>query len=281
MPKDLDRKFLHKFTKHTNLYKPHSEKVSSTTFPEQISELLNTIVTLKYRDHRIGDKDIVSIPSYGRPKDDGEYFKFTNEGPDKLDPHDIYTGDFKIIRADKVDPFRMIAISTDYDKIIISTTKQENGNYIYPDIVCEYPIQMNEYIGIACFDKYNILEEPRLKSVTLRVDTYEPCYSVLMEILGSTGYVRFLLGDETEAFFDDYYDTDGSKDYNAKDASEYDNPTDVDGYKADHRNIGPITDVNGGPADNFAKMYDSMMNDEDIKEFRKETIERYKIYGAL
>ena len=53
---------------------------------------------------------------------------------------------------------------------------------------------MNEYIGLQCEDQY-AGEIVSLKSVTLRVDKCEPCYSVLMEYIGDKK-VRFILGDE-------------------------------------------------------------------------------------
>lgn len=281
MPKELDEKFLHKLTKHTNLYKPHSNHVDSTTFPEQNVDLLNSKVVLKYRDHRIGDRDIISTSSSGRPSDDEEFVPYTEDSPDKFDPHDIYEDEFIIIRADRTEPYRLIAVSTNYDKIVISSSKMENDKYLFEDIVVEYPIQLNEFIGIACYDKYNNKDIPELRSVTLRVDAYEPCYSVLMELLGSTGYVRFILGDECPVVLQDYYDTDGSHDYDNKNASEYSNPVDIDGYTSDHRYISPIKDINGGPANSFEKMYDSIMNDEEIAIFREKTIKGYKIYGAI
>ena len=154
--KKLNDVLLHLITKHTNLQLPFSDYVKSDKFPTQISELLNSEVNIKYRNY--------------------------------------YEEPFIVLRADAEKPFRLIAVSKDYSKIIINSTEVINDNYLFLTKVSEYPIQMNEYIGLQCEDQY-AGDIVNLKSVTLRVDKCEPCYSVLMEYIGDNK-VRFILGDE-------------------------------------------------------------------------------------
>ena len=131
MPKELDEKFLHKLTKHTNLYKPHSNYVDSMTFPEQNVDLLNSKVVLKYRDHRIGDRDIISTPSSGRPSDDGEFIPYGTDYNYK----DVVIDDFvyrnKDLEFNK--EYKLQIVNLFNDKF-----KYKNKNYTLKDIIKMY-----------------------------------------------------------------------------------------------------------------------------------------------
>lgn len=286
MPNQLSDILLHKVTKHTNLYRPYSDYVNGAIFPNQITSLLNTTVTLKYRNHYIADyqetqsREPIIKGSSSRPSDDDKFVAPT-EGPDDIDPRIVFEDKFRIIRADAAEPYVLIGISEDYSKILVNSSKIVNGKYEYETKVSEWPVQDNSLIGIAVYDHY-VREPEEIKGVTMRVDTGEPCYSVIMEILGSTGYVRFVLGDEMYSIVRDYYDKDGSYDYDNKNANEYPNPKIVDGSRADWSKINIFENINGGPADIFDTFTDKdqIMSDEDIMKFRKDVLGGIKIYGT-
>jgi hypothetical protein len=102
-----------------------------------------------------------------------------------------------------------------------------------------------------------------------------------MENLGSTGVVRFILGDECRHLLYDYYDIDGSRDYDAKNAPELPNPVDVTGEWADADEHGYVfTDVNGGHSNNWDKLYTEVMSNEEVREFREKLLEGKIIYGT-
>ncbi len=286
---------LHLLTRHTNLVQPYSDYVTATEFPEQITELLNTEVTIKYRNHYLSDISLIEKPATiirdgetisSRPSDDAQQMEARKipETEEKESPFVQEDKKFRIVRADAAEPYRLIAISTDYEVIVVNSTKKDDsGEYAFKTLVSEYATQLNEYVGLGCYDQYaGVITE--LKAATIRVDATEPCYSVLMEFLGSTGVVRFILGDEAASMLYDYYDIDGSRDYNAKHAEEESNPVDVTGEYADADNINIVwTNVNGGPANNWDKMYldGTVMRDDEIYEFRKSILEGMKIYGTV
>ena len=130
-----------------------------------------------------------------RPSDDSQQLEDREPlSYEKEEKPFYYEEPFIVLRADAEKPFRLIAVAKDYSKIIVNSTEVIDGNYLFLTKVSEYPIQMNEYIGLQCEDQYagDIVS---LKSITLRVDKCEPCYSVLMEYVDDNK-VRFILGDE-------------------------------------------------------------------------------------
>lgn len=292
MKKEYDV-MLHLLTRHTNLVQPYSDYVQPNIFPEQISELLNTEVTIKYRNHYLSDRSLneraATIIRNGeiissRPSDDRQQIETRVSKVEEDEFPFVSEGTFRIVRADATPPYRLIGISTNYQFIIVNSSEQdESGEYAFTYLVSEYPTQLNEYIGLECYNQYGG-EIQELRAATLRVDATEPCYSILIEFLGSTGIARFILGDEAASILYDYYDIDGSSDYNAKHATEELNPTDVTGEYADADKVGIVwTNVNGGPANKWDKMYENetVMKDEEIYEFRKSILEGIKIYGAI
>ena len=156
----------------------------------------------------------------------------------------------------------------------------QNGKLEYTEKISIYPIQINELIGLELSDQF-VGKIDELRAVSLRIDDGEPCYSVLMEILGSTGYVRFILGDDVQSIVVDYYYNKWENDYNGMDSVEnHGTPVDVDGYKADYSKVSSSKDIDGGPANTVSKLYTDIMNDEEVATFRKNTIEGKKIYGS-
>ena len=201
--KKHDDILLHLLTKHTNLQVPFSDYVKSNKFPAQISELLNTEVNIKYRNYYETDLETETRAAViirngekvsSRPSDDIQQLEDREPSLyEKEEKPFYYEEPFIVLRADAEKPFRLIAVSKDYSKIIVNSTEIIDGDYLFLTKVSEYPIQMNEYIGLQCEDQY--AGDISLNSVTLRVDKCEPCYSVLMEYVGDNK-VRFILGDE-------------------------------------------------------------------------------------
>lgn len=194
---------LHKqITKHSNLMIPFSDHVTAFKFPKQNEQLLNTTVTLKYRDRHIADKEAVNIPSSGRPKDDVVFSEadINKEGDDNI----IFTSDFIILRADISDPYKYIAVSTDYRHIIVGKML-ENGE-INTEIYPVSMIQMSEYIGLYTTNMY-FAKLDLVDAVIISADNGEPCNAVILEYIDkSTNTVRFVLGDECFSPIKGYYD---------------------------------------------------------------------------
>ena len=239
---------LHKLTKHTNVSMPFCKYISGNVFPTQIPELLNTDITLKYRNHYLVDNS--DLPCIGRPSDDTEYRPKSYDGPEfNGDQNDVYSGTFTVIRADSSEPFRLIAVSKDYKKILINSTKVKDGAYEFLTKISEYSVQDNMFFGLDVRDQY-AGELNELKAVSVRVDEGEPCYSVMLEFLGATNYIRFILGDEAFTAINTYLDLDEQFDYNNATAKEEDNYLDADGYYADWRDVTDSLNIDGGYAGN-------------------------------
>ena len=284
--------YLNKLTKHTNLQNPRSDFVNGTKFPDQNTDLLNHTISLKYRDYYNPNfNDIKDAPDtmmkgndivYSRPKDDFHSL------PDTYGPEDIeegyyyHEGNFKVIRADATAPYRLIAMSADGQKILLNSSRPYGDGYEFERKISIYPIQRNEYIGLGFYSQYT-LDISGLLCCTLRIDAGEPCTAILMELLGSTGQVRFLLGDEALQVLDDYWDPDGTSDYNGRDAIEYANPVDVDGGYPEELEGVVYFDINGGPANYWHELYkkDCIMTDDQIAEFRLKVLEEKTIYGTV
>ena len=247
MVRQLTDVLLHKKTKHTNYTTPFSEFISSDKFPKQDKNKLNTYINLSYRNmYIVEDRD--------------------EEG------HLIITEEFLIVRYDVSEPFRLIGISRNFSVILIGDTRN------YQDTIIQYPIQLNEFCILSVFDQYPA-HIPEIKGVTLRVDEGEPCNSVIIEFLADN-YVRFLIGDECFTKLFDYYDHDGSRDFDGKDSTEYENPIDLDGYYPDWSNIKEYLNIDGGPADCLIHMYYEVKTVDEINEMRKLVLEGKKIYES-
>lgn len=281
MVQQLQDFLLHKHTRHTNKYMPYSNFVKGDIFPEQIKELLNTTVTIKYRNYNLPESCIKYREPISRPHDDME-FKPRVAGAEETEDKFFYEGKFRVLRADAAEPYTLIAVSEDYSMMIVNSTKEIDGKYEFEDKVSEYPLQMNEFVGLLVWDQY-AAEIRELKAVTLRVDRSEPCYSIMMEFLGSSGEVRFIIGDEAFSKIYEYYKEFEDRDYDGKTSSEVKDiiPVDVEGWFAEEKAGATYKDINSGYADNFAKMYtDDVLSDKGIIELRKEVLKEIKIYGA-
>lgn len=190
-------------TKHSNLMIPFSDHVTAFKFPQQNKELLNTIVTLQYRNRYIADKEAVNIPSLNRPKDDVVFREADiKEGDENI----IFKGNFIILRADISEPYKYIAISTDYNHIVIGKMTSEGliDNSIYPVTM----VQMTEYIGLCVTNMY-FAKLDLTDAIVLSVDGGEPCNAVIMEYIDKDkNIVRFVLGDECFSVIHGYIDLD-------------------------------------------------------------------------
>lgn len=271
---------LHLLTRATNLNIPYSDYVKGDKFPEQNKELINTKVTIQYRDYYKYDIEILDIKA-NRPKDDTPNIPNT-EGPESYEYNHIYKDEFRVVRADAEAPFVLIGINDDYSRIIINSSEpKENGGYKFEDLVSIYPIQRNEFTAIGVYSQY-VGELDRLVGATMRVDACEPCASIIIELVGDNT-VRFTLGDEHFSVLYDYYDIDGSRDYDGRKAARAEETqVDVDGYRADHTGISNFTNVDGGYANNWKELFDKnrILIDDEVFEFRRKILEGKKIYGT-
>ena len=283
MIKEYYKNYLQELAKHTNKIAPYCRYIGANVFPEQISELLNTEVTLKYRTHY--KIEMMDDEPSSRPSDDDPFIHINPEGPEFIDPHDIYEDQFIVVRADRTEPYRFIAMAKDYSKFLVNSTKKDdNDEYLFNSTVSLYPLQNDRLIGFMVQDEWEG-EITNMNAVTLRVDDCEPAYSVLMEFLGSSGVVRFLIGDEIKA---NIVDTYVSIDYDNKDASEHEDPIDVDGTHADNDGLDEetFTNIDGGFANNLQISLNPNnvrleLSDKERIQFIESVMEDVVIYGSV
>lgn len=257
MAKQLFDLLLHKLSRHSNREVPWSNGIiTPTVFPVQITSLVGTTVSLRYRDHnKLNTSDFRRIRTANRPNDDTDFIP-ASTGPEDYDYdiNDILTANFKILRADNAEPYVFIGVSEDYTAIIVSSTKQVNGDYIFRTQVEEYPGQINELVGISVHDQYVGTTSEVTNAVTLRVDSGEPCHSVIMEKVNNK--CRFILGQEAMSNLYGYSVINIVKDK-------------LEGQRE------LTTDVTGLYTDLY---YDDVLSDEQIAEFRQEILSNITLY---
>lgn len=168
--------YLHELTHHTNYTIPFSNYIGYDQYPVQDIDLLGEERSFKYYNMKFADQ---------------EESQMSRE--DLIDPHIVYVGLFKILRYDIQEPYVYIAISLDYNEIIV-------GNTLDNTIPLMYPVQQSEFIGLEVDNMYPGQLE-RNHAVILRCDEGEPCLAVLMETTPK-GEIRFVLGDECMSLVD-------------------------------------------------------------------------------
>ena len=219
----LSEVLLNYASKETNTTSPHSDYITPEKYPEQNHSLVNTVITLKFKNNykcnvvkalskpavRIVDGEKISL----RPHDDHQ---FINErvipDPDGDLNHDTWEDDFLILRADMNEPNVLIAISLDFSILLVSSTKiNDMGHFEFIDNVAVYPIQYNEFFNTKIKTHYmdeNFINDQYLEAEILRIDKTEPCKIVLMEYINKENdEVRFVLGDEVTAIYEEKSET--------------------------------------------------------------------------
>jgi hypothetical protein len=244
---------LHEQTRHTNIDRPYNRYVAGETFPEQITELLNTEVTLKYRNYDIVDDNMEAVCA-GRPEDDQDYDFYNREiGAEDFDQIDVYENKFRVIRADSSEPFVLIGISEDYSKILVNSTRiEEDGEYRFKKFISSLPQQLNNYFGLEVENRHTG-EIETIPGVTIRVDDKEATYSIIVEFLGSTNTIRVVLGDECFSRIVDYLNDDYN--FDAKRAGNNTNDyADINGHEASHEGL--ITmNIDAGHSNNMYRLF--------------------------
>ena len=251
-------RMLHDMTHHTNLSVPYSDYISAVNYPIQNREKLGTNVILKYRN--------MYHHGYG----------FHHDGPETYEQDDgIRKGIFTIVRFDLTEPYRFIAVSLDGSVIIISKTD------IYEEQITDYPIQLDEFIGLFVTEKYIQNPESEIKAVTLRVDNGEPCYTLLAELY-SGNRVRFVLGDEVQSIVNEKYDPEGTSIYDGMDPTNY--PLayiDINGKSPLDEGSIISMDIDGKYPDPLEYLYRTdILTPDEVRELRIKIIKERIIYGS-
>ena len=169
---------------HTIKEIPKTTYLGLDFYPEQDQELLGKVIELDYR-----------IPDF-----------YDSEHEDSPDDHEetyYKTGKFMVLRADLAEPYALIAISPDYNYMIVSSNKVIEGTPIYANTVTFYPIQDPEYIGTEVEDYFytgDYFTDFRANFNTGYVIAWsacEPTIGVIVEEIA--GKVRFILDHEVLA----------------------------------------------------------------------------------
>ena len=190
---------LHKLTKHTNISVPFSKYVLRETFPEQDSDKLDKIYKIQYRDRRLINPND-TLKNRPRPLDDLQRSNVIPDRPEKYEEPDITQDKFRIIRFDKTEPYKFIAVSENYKHCLVG-----NSQYDIESQVLVSTKQFSQYIGLIGFDQY-ITDLTDTKCVVFSVDNLEPLHSVLIEFLPD-GTFRAVLEEECFTKLYDYYNS--------------------------------------------------------------------------
>lgn len=177
--------------KNTNTTYPNSRVVTGDSFPEQIEELLNTEIILRYRL-----KNFISSSEddheFNRPSDDVNHTTDEHFSP----PDDMFYykhGTFIVLRADAVEPYVMIAKHRDKEFYMINSTKKDTlGNYEFLERVSLYCAQNEKFKDVSVIDIYDGIEHD---GEVVRIDDGEEYIIIIKESVGESEY-RYVLGSE-------------------------------------------------------------------------------------
>ena len=177
-------------SKNTNTTYPNSEYVTGDSFPEQIDELINTEIELRYRLKNFFSSND-DEHEYHRPYDDTRYID-----REALTPEDKFyykTGRFIVLRADVVEPYVLIAKSPTRDFYVINSTRlNELDEYEFLTRVCTDCAQNTEYQEAYVLDIYDNTEH---YGKVYRIDDGEEFIIIIEESIGESES-RWVLGSE-------------------------------------------------------------------------------------
>lgn len=206
----LSDTLLFKKARLTNTTLPHSDIIDRETYPQQINGLPGSTVSVKVNTHykcniESALEEPASIEKDGevislRPEDDLQFLtKRELTGPDFVDIKDYWEEEFLVLRADLVEPYVFIGISTNYSTVIVGSTKMNDQyHYDFLDNVYTYPVQANEYFNLVMLTHYmndQFIDDFYYDAIALRVDSTDPALAVIMEYIDDDN-VRFILTDE-------------------------------------------------------------------------------------
>ena len=191
---ELIRTYLKDKTKYTNFLMPNNGDGEET-------ELINTRITLKYRDHSIMNLQALDYPATitdesgspmrSRPDDDPyDVIPINPEGPD-FDEEYVYVDEFIIVKSTNNKCKEIVAINDDMSVVLVST--YENGAYI--DRVHIYDLQRFDLIG-TCY-KVTIDGEER-NAYVIAASEGEPCHGVLAVPYDDS--VKFITTDDFNVY---------------------------------------------------------------------------------
>ena len=241
MTNDFYAPFIQKIFKHNNK-DIHFEKrninamIKENNYPTQDTDKVGTTISMRFRDHnRLDLNSFRHLAPNERPEDDTTAIGY-NEGPEDYDTgdvNDIYTSDFIILRFDTEEPYKMIAVSTDYKVIVVGSSNLD-------DHIFEYPLQNLEMITLFIRPEFvdpdhkpfgEVYRERSLVGAILRSDKSEPNQDIIMEYTDNECTIaRFLTGDECYIPLEDYtiatdrYDEDyrtDTPDYSNKNTNDW------------------------------------------------------------
>lgn len=180
MPFQLNDRLLHKETHHSNIDIPIDSHIGYDKFPGQNKNLLGSTINIKYRDRYEVDRNTDEVGKEENFEDNINYE--TN----------IWNQEFKIIRCDISEPYRMICISKNYKKLIVTDSRN------YDNIISVYPDQLVDFLGMEVIDQY-IADTREYNGVVIGCDNGEPCNSVIVESLIDSHEIRIVLEDECQS----------------------------------------------------------------------------------
>jgi hypothetical protein len=283
--------YLNDVLHYTNKEKPFDERILFIpyNYPLQNKEIIRAELPylLSYRDHnKVPVSQFRERVNSQRPEDDTSELPKVNICPEYYEnkSSDTYSAKFKIVRADKTEPHRVIAISEDYS-VILGLKYHMNGNTIVfdPD-TSVYPLQYKEFIGTSISVEVNRdINDKRVNRFNqgdgyiLRADSTDPGMAIVMITIKINGIRKafFYFEDEvviglnherghgniTKETKSKYIYDDDYTDYKTATEPDYNNDTDINNwfiYKRTGREV--------------------EYTDDEIAEIRKEILSGIIIY---
>lgn len=199
--------YLHKKFRHTNRIFPiASHMLELDVYPEQM-DIVGNIYELSYRYKDIQTQGYTTERVYAqeRPKDDIQNHYDYRDSQEWKDLY-VYTKEFLILRADSVEPYRFVAMSTDYADIIVCDSRHwedekyhlipgqdehYNGHMVRPYFIDRLDDDISEFV--EAIPEARILEDNGyLEAYLFSADKSEPGYCVVISYYGESEFKVYL-----------------------------------------------------------------------------------------
>lgn len=211
-----DNKYDKKLVVYDNyINKINHSSVDYDKYPDQISSFLNKTVNIRLRIYNYANSKISNTVSSGRPADDRP-FEVIPDRPDDLDFTFYEYKDMLILRFDKVEPYRVIAMTKDCKYLVIGSSTPNEEGYVFMSQVSIYPMQFDNLLnpGRTIYGYFKSEDNKYREAVVLAINEKDPFDAIIAEYIDDT--VRFVLSDEV------YFEYDNMPDQNYTDKKTVD-----------------------------------------------------------
>lgn len=286
--------YLNDVLHYTNKEKPFEERILSIPYryPTQNKDIIRAELPylLFYRDHnKVPVSQFRERVNPQRPEDDTSELPKVDICPEYYEnkSSDTYSAKFKIVRADKTEPHRVVAISEDYSVVLGLKYHMDGDMVVFDPDTSVYPLQYKEFVGTPITVEVNKdINDKRVERFAqgygyiLRADSTDPGMAIVMITIKINGVMKafFYFEDEVVIELNHEREHSGSVFITSETKSKYIYDDDYTDYKT-----ATEPDYNNNMDINNWFIYkrtgrEVEYTDDEIAEIRKEILSDINIY---